>query len=704
MSLEIPAVSAKITLSFVLTFLYWYIYTQYREKYMWVWALSWMVYSLGGVFLVLIYLRPDFPAAVAGHQITVTFSGLLMLAGTYILLGRAMPRLYVYSFVLDVTWILFANIAHLPFLTANLPNFLFLAAIYISNGAIFLHSSDFAGLGQKLAGWSFIILGIHKTDFPLISLTPWFTPWRNIISAVLLMMVAVGILLVYFGKARKELAESEKRFRLLAENALDLIYRYRLLPEPKFDYINPVATEITGYTAQEFYDDPGLILELIHPDDRPVLTLLLESPQGLTNDNILRWLHKDGTVRWVWQRNVPIYDNSGNKVAVQVIARDMTEQKRAEEKLRETNEKLRQTNEQLNAVIEASPLAIVSLDREGTVSGWNAAAEKIYGWKAEEVLGRHYPTVPDSQIEEFDEIRKRILTQGTIVQADVICVTKDGRLKDITLFGAPLRNSALEAVGIMSVTQDITEQKIAELEVANSRKKAEQALKMASLGAMAAGIAHEINQPLNSLKIIADSMLYWKKKGREPAREKVFHNLQKISAQADRIREIVQHMRSIINRGSAEGPVLCDLNESVKSALDLIEHQLSQHGIKVTKNFNEMISPIRAHPQGLEEVVVNLMINAMQACDRSGKDSKEIICTTKMEKGVIMEISDNATGIKEELREKIFEPFFSDKGDDGMGLGLFIAHSIVTGIHGRITVRDNDRGGATFRLEFPLPD
>jgi len=128
-----------------------------------------------------------------------------------------------------------------------------------------------------------------------------------------------------------ELRESEARFRRLAEHAPDIIYRYRLKPEPGFEYVSPAATRITGYTPEEHYADPELGLKLVHPEDRPLLEALRRGTGSFEKPLESRWVHKDGHVIWTEQINVPIYDEKGNLVAIEGIARDITERKKAEE-------------------------------------------------------------------------------------------------------------------------------------------------------------------------------------------------------------------------------------------------------------------------------------------------------------------------------------------------------------------------------------
>jgi PAS domain S-box-containing protein len=134
-------------------------------------------------------------------------------------------------------------------------------------------------------------------------------------------------------KQTEELRRSEERFRLLAENAQDLIALYRFKPTPGFEYASPSATTITGYTPEEYYADPELAYKIVHPDDAYLLDETLHQPEA---PSVIRWVRKDGRVVWTEQRNKPIYDEMGELVAIEGIARDITERVRGDEKLKES--------------------------------------------------------------------------------------------------------------------------------------------------------------------------------------------------------------------------------------------------------------------------------------------------------------------------------------------------------------------------------
>lgn len=148
-----------------------------------------------------------------------------------------------------------------------------------------------------------------------------------------------------------ELEQSEAMFRLLAEQARDLLYRYRLAPEPGFEYVSPSATAITGYTPEEHYADPQLGFTLVHPDDRPLLARLVADASG-DEPLTLRWQRKDGTVIWTEQVNRVIRDEGGRPVAIEGIARDITERKWAEEALRASAQQLQSLSRRLVEVHE----------------------------------------------------------------------------------------------------------------------------------------------------------------------------------------------------------------------------------------------------------------------------------------------------------------------------------------------------------------
>ena len=225
--------------------------------------------------------------------------------------------------------------------------------------------------------------------------------------------------------------------------------------------------------------------------------------------------------------------------------------------------------------------------------------------------------------------------------------------------------------------------------------------KIFSIGTMAAGISHEINQPLNSIKVISGGILYLLTQGEKLHAEEFAESIKEISSQTDRITNIIKHLRSFIRRDENQlAP--CNLNTSVEMALNVVGKQLTAHAVTVRKNLQENLPPVLAVSTGLEEIVVNLLVNAMQALDAVDKTNKVIAIRTYFSTKVFLEISDNGPGIDPTLRETIFESFTSTKlHGDNLGLGLAIVNTIVTSYLGTIEVTSNDISGATFTVSLP---
>jgi PAS domain S-box-containing protein len=148
------------------------------------------------------------------------------------------------------------------------------------------------------------------------------------------------------GTDRAVLGREGDRFRLLAENASDIIYLYRVKPTARYEYVSPSVTRLTGYTPQEHYDDPEITLKMAHPHDRPLLAALIRAPGAFADPVLLRLVRKDGSVLWTEHRIAAIYDATADVVAIEGIARDVTERREAEEELWRTVETLRKTDEQ----------------------------------------------------------------------------------------------------------------------------------------------------------------------------------------------------------------------------------------------------------------------------------------------------------------------------------------------------------------------
>ncbi|MBS1128441.1 MAG: multi-sensor signal transduction histidine kinase, partial [Nitrospirae bacterium] len=252
------------------------------------------------------------------------------------------------------------------------------------------------------------------------------------------------------------LRESEEKFRRLAENAADLIYVYRLFPERKFEYVSPSATDITGYTPLEHYANPDLGFQLIHADDRGKLADIAAGKMDPRRPLVLRWIRKDGRVIWTEQRNIPIMDASGRVVALQGIARDITDRVKIEEKLRES-EKFLQT------VIDTEPECVKMLAKDGTLLMMNRAGlEMLQAESFGEVQGKSvYDLVVPHYRRQFAALTESAFAgkSGTLAFE---AVGLKGRPIWLETHAVPLRDDKDTIIAALGITRDITERKRSE--------------------------------------------------------------------------------------------------------------------------------------------------------------------------------------------------------------------------------------------------
>ncbi|HPR16700.1 MAG TPA: tetratricopeptide repeat protein [Candidatus Cloacimonadota bacterium] len=237
-----------------------------------------------------------------------------------------------------------------------------------------------------------------------------------------------------------------------------------------------------------------------------------------------------------------------------------------------------------------------------------------------------------------------------------------------------------------------------------AQQMAEKVSKLASLGVMAAGITHEINQPLCAIKVSAESILYWNKKHNEILPPNFTEALHDISEAANYIDDIIQHMRSFWNVPEKTVNETISLNDVLSSALGLIERQLYSHGIFLELALQSNLPSIRIDRIQMEQIIINVVINAMHALDETIKTNKRIIISTwKENEKVKLAIKDNGIGLPANIGKRIFDPFFSTKNPGkGMGLGLAIVKTYLDKNKAQIIAENNDQGGATFTITFDL--
>lgn len=383
-------------------------------------------------------------------------------------------------------------------------------------------------------------------------------------------------------------------------------------------------------------------------------------------------------------------------MATEQLKLELTERKRAQEALRESEQKY-------STVVESS-LTGIYIDQNGRIVFANKKFAEIYGYSSKELVGMDsWKLVHPDDRAWIDEMRaRRLKGEEAPSEYQARGLTKDGRTIWIVR-----RNTRIDYGGkpaILGNIVDVTESRAKEAQLI-------QASKMSTLGEMATGVAHELNQPLSSIQIGADFFRNIAKKDVEIPQEELVYVAEQISQQVARAVKIIDHMRQFGRKAEIQREKV-DINQPLKAVFALLGEQLRVRGIKVKLNLEDNLPPVLANSNRLEQVFIDLVVNARDAMgdERTSLDGEitenSLTVTTFKEHGrVAVTITDTGPGIPDSLTEKIFEPFFTTKEvGKGTGLGLSISYGIVNDYDGTIELVGKTQKGATFKITFPACD
>lgn len=354
---------------------------------------------------------------------------------------------------------------------------------------------------------------------------------------------------------------------------------------------------------------------------------------------------------------------------------------------RRYEEKVRKSEELYRAIFESCDDAITLVDLNGIVLGWNVSAERIYGFKREEAIGKNLPIIPEEKQKELKWLIQKVAKGEIIRNYETRRITKDGHMVDILLTICPVRDKGSEIIARLGLARDITEWK-------KSQRQVEDAEKLASIGKLAAGIAHQLNTPIGTILLNAE-LLRDSLKDRDD-----FPDLLKIERQARHCREIIGALLAFSRRSESKKELI-DLNDLLGEILLLLRGSLFAKKIEMHVIFGEERCPIFGDQNQLQQLLVNLIDNSADAMPDGG----EIRISTRLLNGkeVELQVSDTGCGIPIGNIPKIFDPFFTTKGaGKGTGLGLSICHKIVQEHDGEIRVISEPGKGSKFFINFPL--
>jgi len=488
-------------------------------------------------------------------------------------------------------------------------------------------------------------------------------------------------------KAEKELRESEEKYRLVVENAGEAI---AVVQDSSVKFINNRTFEIMQHSREDFLSRP--FTDFIHPDDRQMVMghyLAWLSHETAPSLYPFRFIDKDGSLKWAEMRTTTIQWEG--KPAVLVLMTDITKRQRAEEALRRSEERYRLLAENSLDVIWTTGLDLMPLYISPSV-------ELYTGFKADDVMdiaaqGGEY--ADKLGIDRRDAERQRAAMQALLEgKAEIQVIEYRVRAADGISYWAHekmsiLRDSEGKATGIIGVTRDITEQK----EVTENLVVAD---RLISLGEMAAGLAHEINNPLTA--VMGFAYLLQQNPATSP---EIKEDVESIYRESKRAADVIKNFLAF-SRGKVAEKKAEHINTLVENVLNLRQSRMQKENIEVKLELAEGLPSVYCDAAQIQQAILNVILNAEYFMYQVHQRGTITITTRIQGSNVRLSIADDGPGIVADKLDHVFDPFYTTKQvADGTGLGLSICHSIVREHGGNIYVESTLGKGAVFNIELP---
>jgi len=474
--------------------------------------------------------------------------------------------------------------------------------------------------------------------------------------------------------------EAERRYRELFDSIQEGLFF--ATPEGRFLDVNDAMVRMLGYSSRE---------ELLRAD---VSTHLYPAPESrerfldaLAKRGVLRnyeetLRRRDGTLLHTLQNISGVRDARGRLVQIRGLMLDVTEQKTYQSQLqreRDFNQKILNTTQSM----------ILVLDTAGLISYANRRCYEA-GYQEEELIGhRLMDWVDASHREEFEAALETTAHGHQVENIELPVRRSDGSMGHFSISLSPMRDEQNTVNSVVVVMTDITDAALLQAKLAHSEK-------MATIGRLVSGVAHEVNNPLAAILGFTDLLL------ENPAvPESAREDLQVILQETQRTKDIVQDLLSFARQRPVQRE-LVQLNAVLRQTIKLRSYDFASHGVEVAENFEDQLAPALGDAQQLQQVFLNILNNAYDAVQESGQRGHIVISTKRAGDSLEVTIGDNGTGIADPQR--IFDPFYTTKQvGKGTGLGLSICYGIVRAHGGEIQCWNNEgSSGSTFLVRVPV--
>ncbi len=536
----------------------------------------------------------------------------------------------------------------------------------------------------------------ERPDGSRVSFVPYPTPLRDSSGKL---VGAINMLVDITDRKRAEAQLRDREQRLSAFFSTAALGVAVLTPDARFEQVNDTFCRIVGYSRAELSQMD--CAALTHPDDMAQMNQKLEA---LMADRIprfeieKRYLRKDGTEIWVQNSVSVTRDNTGNPLNLVALCQDITNRKRAEK-----------THQHLAAIVETTDDAVISKDLNGIITSWNPAAQRLYGYTAEEAIGQPVTIIiPPERPDEEPAILARLRRGERIDHYETVRVAKNGRRLNVSLTVSPIRDASGKIIGASKIARDITQQKKAQNEIArllNAERAARHEAEVASRtkDEFLATLSHELRTPLTA-------MLGWLTilRGHRLDEKTTKHAIETIErnakAQAQLIEDLVDISRIVGGKLSLEvGPI--ELYPVIDAAIEVVKPAADAKQISIKVNYDATVGPVAGDTGRLQQIVWNLLSNAVKFTPNGGS-----VVVDYRRQGSFAEVTvrDTGIGISEDFLPHVFERFrqaesAATRSHRGMGLGLAIVRHLVELHGGTVSVESaGENKGSTFTIHLPL--